>query len=51
MGSIGVPLLMSNPHFLYADPKYSNAYEGISPANDDDHNTKVWQDPTTGLLI
>jgi hypothetical protein len=51
VGPIGVPLLLSNPHFLFADPKYPSAFDGISEANDDLHNTKVWLDPITGIEL
>lgn len=31
---LGGPMVFSNPHLLYADPKYGNYVEGLQPDRD-----------------
>jgi hypothetical protein len=42
---------MSSPHF-YQNPDYlRTAFDGISPPNPDDHETRLYIEPTTGMSI
>ena len=45
------PVIMSSPHF-YQNPDYlRTAFDGISPPNPDDHETRLYIEPTTGMSI
>lgn len=44
----GIPIIMSNPHFVYADPIYSNEVDGLNP-DCDKHLTLLGIEPTTGV--
>ena len=46
----GVPIIMSSPHFLYADPKFNKDVDGLDP-NELLHNTYLSVEPTTGILM
>jgi lysosome membrane protein 2 len=46
----GIPIIMSSPHFLYADERFLKDVDGLNP----DallHNTFLSVEPTTGLLM
>ncbi|XP_044745604.1 sensory neuron membrane protein 2-like [Coccinella septempunctata] len=47
---IGTQILLSFPHFLYADKEYQNSVEGLSP-NADSHETFVTLEPTSGVPL
>ena len=49
MGKIGLPIILSNPHYLFADEKCLNDVEGISPPKLELHNTIVYVEPLTGI--
>jgi hypothetical protein len=49
VGNINLPIILSNPHFLFADASNLNNYEGITPPTLDDHNTVVLLEPVTGI--
>ncbi|KAL1517697.1 hypothetical protein ABEB36_001432 [Hypothenemus hampei] len=44
---IGVPLLVSHPHFLFADSKYQQSVKGLNPVSDL-HNNYLLVEPNTG---
>ncbi|XP_044258686.1 sensory neuron membrane protein 2-like [Tribolium madens] len=46
----GVPVLFSFPHFLWADQKYLDAVEGLSP-DEDKHKTYLVVEPNTGTPL
>ncbi|KAL4234338.1 Scavenger receptor class B [Mactra antiquata] len=45
-----LPIAFSMPHFLYGDPKYINAVNGIHPI-EDQHKTTIDLEPYTGLVL
>lgn len=49
MGNIHLPIILSNPHFLFADASTLSNYEGITPPTLEDHNTVVLLEPVTGI--
>ena len=48
-GSYGVPIIMSTPHFLDADPSLHEAIDGVDPDREK-HITFLNIEPTTGFL-
>lgn len=46
----GVPIIMSSPHFLFADPKFLKDVDGLVP-DERLHNTYLSVDPITGVLM
>ncbi|XP_073827386.1 protein peste-like [Musca autumnalis] len=46
----GLPLLISKPHFLDADPFYAEQVEGMAP-NRTAHETYIILEPRTGLML
>jgi lysosome membrane protein 2 len=46
----GVPIIMSSPHFLYADERFLKDVDGLSP-DPLLHNTFLSVEPTTSLLM
>uniref|UniRef100_A0A1I8QA97 Uncharacterized protein n=1 Tax=Stomoxys calcitrans TaxID=35570 RepID=A0A1I8QA97_STOCA len=46
----GLPVLVSKPHFLGADPYYAQQVEGMEP-NKTWHETLITLEPRTGLMI
>lgn len=44
----GIPIIMSNPHFLYGDPKYFGEVDGLNP-NETLHLTSLYLEPITGV--
>ncbi|KAJ3662460.1 hypothetical protein Zmor_006808 [Zophobas morio] len=46
----GVPVLFSFPHFLWADEKYLNGVDGLSP-NEEAHRTYLLVEPNTGTPL
>ncbi len=51
MSGIGLPIILSNPHFLFGDEKFLTDVDGISPPSLDLHNTLVYLEPLTGLEL
>ncbi|VEN47346.1 unnamed protein product, partial [Callosobruchus maculatus] len=47
----GEPLLLSLPHFLYADEEYVQKVKGISPPNKDEHEIYLLVEPNTGTPL
>ena len=47
-GSYGVPIIMSTPHFLDADPELSKAIDGVDP-DPAKHITFLNIEPNTGM--
>jgi len=45
---VGAPLVMSNPHFLWADPMYLKLVDGMSP-NETEHLTSIYIHQETGI--
>uniref|UniRef100_A0A1I8MRM7 CD36 family protein n=1 Tax=Musca domestica TaxID=7370 RepID=A0A1I8MRM7_MUSDO len=46
----GLPILISKPHFMDADPFYANGVEGMAP-NRSAHETYIIVEPRTGLVM
>ena len=46
----GAPVIMSSPHFLFADPVFLKDVDGLNPIADQ-HNTFLYVEPTTGVLM
>lgn len=46
----GLPLFISNPHFMDADPYYLSKVEGLSP-NKSIHTTTAVLEPRTGFML
>ncbi|XP_061399050.1 protein peste-like [Musca vetustissima] len=46
----GIPILISKPHFMDADPFYADQVEGIAP-NRTAHETYLILEPRTGLMM
>ncbi|OQR77525.1 scavenger receptor class B member 1-like [Tropilaelaps mercedesae] len=46
----GAPVLMSMPHFMYANPKFSKMVEGMNP-NVEQHSFIMDHEPTTGMTV
>jgi len=51
LGGIALPIVMSNPHFLFGDESVINNVEGLSPPDINIHNTVVYGDPLTGIEL
>merc|ERR1719184_778801 len=49
-GSYGVPIIMSTPHFLDADPSLHEAIDGVDPDREK-HITFLNIEPTTGMSL
>nr|QZH55096.1 sensory neuron membrane protein 3 [Achelura yunnanensis] len=47
---VGAHLVLTNPHFLDADPTYINAVEGLNP-DENIHRIAVNLEPNTGIVI
>ncbi|XP_055891427.1 lysosome membrane protein 2-like isoform X2 [Biomphalaria glabrata] len=45
-----LPIIVSFPHFLYADPDVINSFIGLQP-NEDEHQTLIDIEPWTGLVL
>ncbi|CAH1970313.1 unnamed protein product [Acanthoscelides obtectus] len=48
---LGVPVLLSLPHFLYADQTYFRKVKGISSPNKDEHEIYLLVEPNTGTPL
>ena len=46
----GIPVILSSPHFLYADSKFLDEVDGLRPLASL-HNTFISLEPTTGVLM
>jgi hypothetical protein len=49
LSGIGLPLILSNPHFLFGYDELLTDVEGISPPELDLHNTLVYIEPLSGI--
>ncbi|CAH1116434.1 unnamed protein product [Phaedon cochleariae] len=47
----GAPILLSFPHFLYADESYVDAIDGLSPPDPDIHELFLLIEPNTGTPL
>lgn len=47
--NISLPILLSNPHFLFGDEKYRQAYDGVSTPDPAKHHSEVYLEPLTGV--
>ncbi|XP_068633242.1 sensory neuron membrane protein 2 [Battus philenor] len=47
---VGAPLVLSYPHFLYADPTYANGVIGLSP-DKEKHRIILELEPNTGTVL
>nr|CAH7747137.1 unnamed protein product [Callosobruchus chinensis] len=48
---LGEPVLLSLPHFLYADEEYLQKVKGITPPNKDEHEIYLLVEPNTGTPL
>ena len=46
----GVPIIMSCPHFLYSEEKFTLDIDGVKPKYED-HATLLYVEPMTGILM
>ena len=46
----GLPVFVSLPHFLHADPYYNNQLKGLHP-EENRHETSLVVEPNTGITI
>nr|UTN00850.1 sensory neurons membrane protein [Semanotus bifasciatus] len=51
MPCVGAPILLSFPHFLYADEKYINAISGVEEADESIHQIYLLVEPNTGTPL
>jgi hypothetical protein len=45
------PTILSSPHFYQSPDFLREKFEGISVPNADDHETRFYVEPTTGITV
>ncbi|KAF8570142.1 hypothetical protein P879_01049 [Paragonimus westermani] len=48
---INMPMYLSQPFFMDADPRISEQFDGLPTPNSDQHETTVHIEPTTGFVL
>ena len=48
---MGTPMILSSPHFFQSPDFLRQKFDGISEANADDHETRFYIEPTTGVTV